>query len=43
MIFVTHQLPVNVPGEPFLDRSAVKAVAATLNAMRRLAQDAVSA
>jgi hypothetical protein len=23
MIFVTHQLPVNVPGEPHLDRSAV--------------------
>ena len=23
MIFVTHQLPVNVPGEPLLDRSAV--------------------
>ena len=23
MIFVTHQLPVNVPGEPVLDRSAV--------------------
>ncbi len=23
MIFVTHQLPVNVPGEPILDRSAV--------------------
>ncbi len=23
MIFVTHQLPVNVPGEPHLDRAAV--------------------
>jgi hypothetical protein len=23
MIFVTHQLPVNVPGEPVLDRAAV--------------------
>ena len=23
MIFVTHQLPVNVPGEPKLDRAAV--------------------
>jgi Acetylaranotin biosynthesis cluster protein L len=23
MIFVTHQLPVNVPGEPILDRAAV--------------------
>jgi hypothetical protein len=23
MIFVTHQLPVNVPGEPVLDRKAV--------------------
>ncbi len=23
MIFVTHQLPVNVPGEPLLDRTAV--------------------
>ena len=23
MIFVTHQLPVNVPGEPRLDRAAV--------------------
>ena len=23
MIFVTHQLPVNVPGEPLLDRAAV--------------------
>ena len=23
MIFVTHDLPVNVPGEPRLDRAAV--------------------
>ncbi len=68
MIFVTHQLPVNVDGEPHLDRAAVwdglvlkgveggsaeeqeyadsmtgdylKAVAATLNAMRQIAVNA---
>ena len=37
MIFVTHQLPVNVAGQPHLDRAAVWDGLATLDAMRRLA------